>query len=586
MSHRVGSVLVLGVIVTSSLLLTACPPTPPPSATYQIEIRSKGNLLFGTSRNSPPFNATFGPVSLLTVPTTSLKPTNDVRAFLAQATDLDANNLSQLAVYARNPTEMRTAFDSIFDPNVWRDEANCAKLPAVLMATATPTFGPWEGTVAATTSEYFPKGCTPPGGPAADPDGLSSVKAIQLSREGACRAFVNYGRFKTPAGCFSDGIFSEIQDGLSQTYSASIAGGKCADGFVDALDLVSFMDLNLPSADAPGTDPQSGFFLNMNLHAHLYIPKHDPYVRAQVRYNIQQAGGRFTLSPTVNELTTSGYQNAQNAASLSTALNTTLPDRVFQESDNAQAIAPADEPADKSQLRFCTTDAECGPSEGCLNSRTSGAGGCGSKKTCQRYQFLSCSPETDPLTGQPTERITKDGPHDCSFAIGLMEQAIHDGAQALGFTPADQQHLVSVASSGGAHFDNWRCKQPTRGAADSTEHFRCEYVLNAKRLDRHPDGFDLVWFDWFDERELDNEAFAAFVGLRGFEIIRNAPASSLTSKLCSHRPDEDAIRGYSNATMGPTKTVTAAFTDAPSCILNQFIVPWLLSGFHAFVPVN
>jgi hypothetical protein len=136
------AVMMLGVGI-----LLGCPPQQqqPPPAQYQIEIFAGKGLVFQANPSSPPYDWVWGGAALAPVPGIGIQANGGVGSLGApitvdflQATDLDPNNLSQLAVFLRDPNEQRQTFDLTFDPTVWRQEVDLCHLPQVPILTALP----------------------------------------------------------------------------------------------------------------------------------------------------------------------------------------------------------------------------------------------------------------------------------------------------------------------------------------------------------------------------------------------------------------------------------------------------------------
>jgi hypothetical protein len=96
--------------------------------------------------------------------------------------------------------------------------------------------GPWASSTTLTTaSPEFPFCKSGPQGAAAFPNGLSSVKTIGFSREGACRTFIGWD---------TQGIFSQLQQTVRDSWgSATASATTCADAIVHAADIVSYLQL-------------------------------------------------------------------------------------------------------------------------------------------------------------------------------------------------------------------------------------------------------------------------------------------------------------------------------------------------------
>lgn len=538
--------------------MLGCPPQQPPPAQYQIEIFAGNGLVFQANPGSPPYDWVWGGAALAPVPGIGIKssggvgtPGAPITINFLQTTDLDPNNFSQLAVFFRDPNEQRQTFDSAFDPTLWRQEVDLCHLPQVPILTAVPGIGPFASTAIYTSaSPEFPFCKGGPQGAAAFPNGLSSVKTIGLSREGLCRTFV---------GWETQRIFSQLQQTIRDSWgSAAASATTCADAIVHAADLVSYVDYN-PGV-GPDTLAKSGFFVNVSLQAHIFAPFPDTFVHAQYRYDLLlTTQGRFTVAPHENFAVGSGYQSADGITQLSDSLATTVNQTLHAASDDAQVAAPANE---ANGATACSSDDECSTGFGCLPS-THVAG-----RTCQLYIFGACNQTVDPTTGQPSTVL---GAGECSTAINQVGANAKKGASLAGLNLQDTNQVVVTTKD----VTNWRCKRPTNGVADSTERARCEYILPAKRLNRHPDGFDLVWFDGV---EPSNPAYAFYVALLGFQ--KNLGQPGLTAALCGTPPDQGSVRGFSHTESGSADMSDvvhfAADRNAIGC-LGENISNWLIA---------
>ncbi len=530
-------------------MLAGCPPQPPPgpsssAVTYDIEIRSHGNLVFGDVLSSTNTSWEWGPGSIQPVPTFELLGSNDLSARLRLAgSSISSQNLAQLALFARDPREVTDTLDTTFDPTVWEATTNPCALPGVRFVTAEsiPNAAYQEGSTTApiVTGDFW---TDPPcaTGPGAVPDGHGSIKSMRTYREGLCRASVPLGP-----------IVQQIVGSLKQELAGAVLKAPyCSDAFVQYMDTTTYLSHQSTASDRlPDAVPSGGFSLLFGSQFHHYLPIPDTFTQVSYRYELRLSDGRLTAAPFKNELAAQGYSASDAITALQGGLENDIPAAINQASDFSQVIAPALE----NNQTTCTQDEECGPSEGCLPSPTLPG-----KRTCQHYTLGTCEPETDPSTGKPVSSITADLLL-CKGARDLFRTAIDRGADQLGLSSADKGALEATAD----HFtlqkyDNWRCRQPTNGRDDPTEHYRCEYVVRAKRLNVYPEKVDLVFFD---EKELQNEAYAAYVALASL---------GATSQMCTSGPDTTAYRAfYGSDNPHDEQLVVAKYRDAITCVGNN-----------------
>ena len=533
------------------LFVGACSPTPPPTPTvsYDLEVRSKGSLLFGTSVPNSGFpSIAWGPIALGPTPALPLFAANDLRVRLHVAgPNVSDLNPAQVAIYARDPQEFRSTLDTIVnDPAAWANETDRCALPDVVYLTAThDPFAPPNTVDAISTSSLvtsnFWSRCFPtPKGPGAVPLGQGSIKTLTTYRVGACRVRVPLSDIVEPVLDGIDGVLSgTIQD----------QGMGCADltRYAEAVTYTADQSVNR----IPDPLPSGGFSVLYGADVHIFVPKPDVHLDFNARFEFLLQGGRLTVAPSTNSLNVTGDNAAALQATLADGINNGIPTALYNRVDEKLGVSPG---VPNSSAQGCASDADCGGTLICSSATKDGP------KQCLLPAFGLCDPETGP-DGLPTNAVTVEG-GNCTLAFSRASTLLTQGAGVLGLSAnvgamqgtAFARHVVGNQTV----YDHWQCRRPTNGRADPTERNRCTYVLDVKRINVHPDTVDLVFFD--DRNEFTNSNVAAYVALA---------AGNLQGELCQDPPDFDSPRSFVRSSRPQQRLITANYRDVVSCLANN-----------------
>ncbi len=540
-------------VVAIACVLAGCPPPPQPSPSpldQTIIIRSNFVPRFFANVNSTHYSWQWGQQAMSNVPSIALSGSNRIDALFNVAGVNVQNNLSVLAVFARDPREVTDVLDSSNSRIDWRSAYSNWALPRVRFVF--PPGGPPPAAVGGpwVTSHFFPGCQTGVVGPGADPGGFGSIKSIRTSRRGQCSTMVRINPIV-------DDIMTGVQEGLVNKDVTSAP--SCTDVNQDSFDGLSY--LTHQSVDLPDSGPSGGFALLFQGDYHHFIPfvSNFTFFSFNYRYELRLVDGRLGANPLRNNLQTSGFKDGDAFTALADALDNKIPTSILDRAGEQQAMAP---PIPNSpNIGPCTADSDCGGAHfACLPSvDPKNAPG----RFCRELLFGVCDQVTDPTTGMLTENIL-DGNNKCIIGQGRATNIVKAGAVKLGLSAGDAAILAATANQiVNGSFANWRCQQPTHGRNDASEKFRCQYVVKAKRLNVYPQDAELVWFD---EVELTNPAFAAYAAL--FNIAEQ-------DKLCTAGFDDlgDAhlARGnYVREAQDFKKLYLAPYRDNLSCLLNNF----------------
>lgn len=484
-------------VVAIACVLAGCPPPPQPSPSpldQTIIIRSNFVPRFFANVNSTQYSWQWGQQAMGNVPSIALSGGNRVDALFNVAGVNVPNNLSVLAVFARDPREVTDVLDSTNLHVDWVLAYNGCRLPRVqfMFPPGGPSpagiGGPW------VTSHFFPTCQTGLVGPAADPDGFGSIKSLRTYRRGQCSTMVRINPIV-------DELMSSLQDGVVGV-DEIVKEPKCTD--VNQRSFDGFSYLTHKSVDLADSGPSGGFALLFHAYYHHYIPfAVDTGLDFNYRYELRLADGRLGVSPFRNDLSTSGFHAGDAFTALAKALDQTIPDNILRATDERQVISP---PFLGNALA-CNVDGDCGLGFACLPSADpQNAPG----RFCRQLAFGECAQVSGPFGGPPTENLP-DSDMQCAPARAAWATRIGLGGAALGLSGPERTALVATANQVlNGTFVNWRCQQPTHGRLDPSEKFRCQYVVKAKRVNVYPRDAELVWFD---EVETGNQAFAAYAAL-------------------------------------------------------------------------
>lgn len=532
-----------------------CPPPPQPSSSpldQTIIIRSKTVPVWFANVNNAQYSWQWGQVAMGNVTGLALGGANTVDTLYNVSGTNTQNDLSVLAIFARDPREVTDALDASDSSVDWELAYQDCALPRVKLMF--PAGGPSPAAIGGPwwTSQFFPACQSGLVGPAADPDGLGSIKSVRTYRRGQCSTMVEINPVV-------DELVASLQDGIADVPEI-VKEPQCTD--VNQISADGFSYLTHQSVDLPDSGPTGGFALLFHAYYHHYIPfAVDTGLDFNYRYELQLAGGRLAVAPRRNTLATSGFHSGDAFSALAKALDQTIPDNIARIADERQVISP---PILANALP-CKVDGDCGLGLACLPSADPvNAPG----RYCRLLAFGECVQPANPFTGVPGEEIPVDDHVTCAPAMQIWADQISAGAGQLGLSVADQQALVATANAVlNGTYTNWRCQQATHGRADATEKYRCQYVVKAKRLNVYPRDAELVWFD---EVETGNPAFAAYAAL----VSQGAQTQLCTSKwddldyFHPHRGD------HVREEQGQKQLHTAKFRDNFSCFINNVGYIW------------
>ena len=537
------------------LFVGACNPTPPPTVSYDLEVRSKGSLLFGTSVPNTTFpSIAWGPIALGPTPAIPLSASNDLRVRLHVAgPNVSDLNPAQVAIYARNPEEFRSTLDAIVnDPGAWANQTDRCALPDVVYLTAThEPFAPPDTVDAISTSSLvtssFWSRCFPsPTGPGAVPLGQGSIKTLTTYRVGACRV-------RVPLGDIVEPVLDGLDDGLVGTIHERGLGCVDLDRYAEAVTYTSHQSVNRVFDPLP----TGGFSVLYGADAHIFAPFPDIHLDFNARFQFRLQAGRLSVVPTTNALTVTGYNAPSLQTTLSDAINTAIPTALFNRVDQKLGVSPG---VPSSVAPLCSSDTDCGATQICSSPDQ------GAAKRCLLPAFGLCDLETGP-DGLPTTDVSLGG-GNCTAGIITAGTLLNTGAASIGLSAPDLAVLNATAfathvAGNQQIYDHWRCRRPSNGQEDPAEKNRCTYVLDVRRINVHPDTVDLVFFD--DRGELDNSNVAAYVALAG---------ANLQGELCQDPPDFDTPRSFLRDSRPRRRVVVANYRDALSCAANNGGTIW------------
>jgi hypothetical protein len=568
---RNRSAAVLLTVLVGALLASCSPTPPPPPPGYELEVRTHGALLFGASRPEPPHSWEWGPGGISPVAAFALTNANDLSVGLrvpVAAADFSANQPPQVGILARDPVELDGTLDAITDATTghatWLSETTGCALPDMVVLTTSPPINPstnYGGVLHGLVTSSFGQSCSKFNGKAGSPSTSGSIKSLRTYNPGSCHQSIYHSTI-------TGGIISGFKDLLAVQ---ATGGGNCTDAYIDFADSIGTLSYNSSiGGDFADPNPNGGFSMAIAGHFDIHGPTPNIYANLNARYEYKLVDGRIGVD-VASGFTNSSDGNVHNL--LVKTVNTDLPQQIYDNFDQQMVAAPSNgEPPGSSpdSLTQCLVDSDCdalGMNFACFPSQVIQNG-----RTCQVLKFGGCDP-TIPATGQPATTIKPIQPNDgtCGLAInGLLPAGIGDGAMVLlPNNPQQRQALQSAlittsqALDGSGNYRNWRCRRPTDGHADPSEHWRCEYRVDAVRFNVYPDKLDLVFWDHADT---SNESYAFYVALLG---------AGAAGQLCG--PLTEGSRSYSGTSQGQEQVHFAANKNVFSCFLGAGILQFLFA---------
>jgi hypothetical protein len=313
-------------------------------------------------------------------------------------------------------------------------------------------------------------------GPANEPEGSGSIKALRILPSGLCSA-------TQP--------LDEVVNSVGRQVSMGFLRGTCkpdeSDGELYYLDAISYLAKQRPDRQLPGDDDAGGgFILQGRVRVHdsgiaAPLSLDDCSVGFNYDYRFHLADGRLAVAPARNQLE---YDVSLGLCS-----------GVFGVKGVAERLAEA------------------------LEREVPGgvAALAGSKQVYSRPV-----PEWDCRVNTPIEEA-------CRTAIDQFGLAVTSGADVLGIPTVRALQLAAAAKRP----ENWQCPLVDK-CRDRNGH--CQFVVRAKRLNVTPQEVELVWFD--DVDEYDNPALALFAASFVRNPDDGAVDYNLYRTLCSRAPTE------------------------------------------------